>query len=1026
MNRKLINVSNRGVPGWFGVGAGLLVLMLGCSPQGDVFHVAPDGNDDHPGTRRQPFATIAAARDAARAVPGERTIVLAPGRYFHTGPVVFDDRDSGVTLRGAEPGATAEVYGGVPVTGWERWQGDIWRAPVPQGERFFNLVVDGEPATMAQTPNAGSGFRGAAQHRGNAAVWVPPEWRGYDYADAQVFGFLGANWFSEMRTVLAASPNEDGILPIDPGSGLFGGMNHRFFLRGVLEFLDEPGEWCLKHEEGYVYYWPLAATPDDHLIVRPTTESFLQVRGRSPETPARDVTIDNLSIIGSDFSVRWHLFGQNEDGSTPEPFRHGLVFAENVERLRVLNSRILAAGHAGVWLNHHARDSVVESCLVAGAGFAGVYANGYIPGKGPFTSGPESHVNRGHRIENNFIYDCGKFIGGGCGIQFYQTGDSLITRNEVGEMPRYGISFKSIHWAALPKNLYGHELTTFGDHYDYIHTRDLRVIGNRIYSVCRNSYDFGAIESWGVGRDNLWADNHLHDIDQAVNWGGWAHVLFSDDASDYLTVRGNLIHHCRGGHMTGAFMLKSVEQTIENNLVVDCDIGRLITFEPFILPAWDMTIRHNIFAVDGVNTRYGNINHHSIHGKDFHGVPVPEGSRGFREVNHNWVNPRDPNNPNPLAHHGMDLDSIFGPAPVERRAPFWDALAEDYVVTDPPEWFEPLATAQMGLRDDFPFDTEAWKRRSALRKIQAQGYQRAYGLRTEGGTGIHHLVPGSWAKYANIDFGEGPGRAVFALRAATPEGEAAKRFVHRSGETLVEEIPFKADMSVETVRQWEVSRPYTVEGKTGPELFDAVLPPEEDPEAGEWQLYLEPPTSRAGYTPDAGVVDFDLVFGEENRNAAAYARAAIHAPIGRTNATMTITAAGGFKVWFNGELIMASKEPGTHSFQQGVIREGWNTVLVKVNQGTEPGGFSFSYGTVASSCGRIVALPGRPEAAEVSGVVEDALVELRVGSPEGDMVGQLHSGQTTCEVAGVEGVQDLYLVFPVGQVNHVDWFRFEP
>ena len=24
---------------------------------------------------------------------------------------------------------------------------------------------------------------------------------GYDYADAQVFGFLGANWFSEMRAV---------------------------------------------------------------------------------------------------------------------------------------------------------------------------------------------------------------------------------------------------------------------------------------------------------------------------------------------------------------------------------------------------------------------------------------------------------------------------------------------------------------------------------------------------------------------------------------------------------------------------------------------------------------------------------------------------------------------------------------------------------------------------------------------------------------------------------------------------------
>jgi hypothetical protein len=144
-----------------------------------TFHVAPDGRDTNSGSRGRPFATLAAARDAARATPGPHTILLAPGRYFHTEPVVFDDRDSGPDHQGRKPGAVAEVYGGVPVTGWEKWKGEVWRAPVPEGERFFNLIVDGRPATMAQTPNAGSGFGGGAQHRGNAAVGVPPEWRGY-------------------------------------------------------------------------------------------------------------------------------------------------------------------------------------------------------------------------------------------------------------------------------------------------------------------------------------------------------------------------------------------------------------------------------------------------------------------------------------------------------------------------------------------------------------------------------------------------------------------------------------------------------------------------------------------------------------------------------------------------------------------------------------------------------------------------------------------------------------------------------
>jgi hypothetical protein len=462
--------------------------------------------------------------------------------------------------------------------------------------------------------------------------------------------------------------------------------------------------------------------PTDHLIIRPTVQRLIEVKGRAPETPAKGITIENLSLIGSDFCVRWYLFSSDANNSTPKPLQQGMVFGENVDGLRVRNCRILSAGHSGVWLNHRAQDCVVENCLITGAGFAGVFANGFLPGEGPFTSGLDSHVNKGHRIENNFIHDCGKFIGHGCGIQFFQSGDSLIARNEIGEMPRYGISFKGAG-SVRDREFYGHRVA-YADRYDYIHTRNLKVTGNRIYSVCRNSYDFGGIEGWFTGRDNLWADNHLHDIDQALNWDGWAHVMFSDDATDWLTVRGNIIHHCHGGAATGAFMLKSVEQTIENNLVADCGIGRLVTFEPYIMPAWNMSIRHNIFAVDGTHSRYGGVNEFSIKGKAIEGAPIPEGATGVREVDHNWIHPRDPNNPNPLAHVNLDLHSTFGPAPVKREKPYWDAMAEDYVVTDPPSWFKPIDASKMGLRDDFPFDprsSRAAGRRTRSRPRRTSG-----------------------------------------------------------------------------------------------------------------------------------------------------------------------------------------------------------------------------------------------------------------------------------------------------------------
>lgn len=1003
---------------------GVLTLALALSSAlsevgAGIFHVVPDGRSG-PGL----FSSIQAAVEASRKVAGPHTIVVGAGRFFNDSPVRLDDRDSGLTIKGAKPGAVAEVYGGVPVTGWEKWKDWIWRARVPQGKRFFNLIVDGKPATMAQTPNEGGGFGGGAEKRGNEAILLPPELRGYDFSDAQVFTFIGANWFAEMREVLAVSPDAQGVLAIDGGRAGLNAMNERFFLRGVLEFLDEPGEWCLRHKEGYVYYWPKTGTPDDHVIVRPTVQRLFEVMGRNPETPAKGITIENMSLVGSDFCVRWYLFPSDANNSTPEPLQQGLVFGENVDRLGLRNCRILAAGHSGVWFNHHAVDCVVENCLIIGAGFAGVFANGYVPGEGPFQSAAESDVNKGHRIENNFIHGCGKFVGHGCGIQFFQSGNALITRNEIGEMPRYGISYKGSGYI-IGQEFYG-KPAPFGTHYEFIHSRNLKITGNEIYSVCRNSYDFGGIECFFPGRNNLWAGNDLHDIDQAVEWDGWAHVLFADDASDHLTISGNIIHHCNGGRFTGATMVKSVEQNVENNLVVDCNMGRLVTFEAAGVPLWNNRIAHNMFAVDGAVTRYGYVSEQSLKGKGTDHVKVPDGASGFTEIDHNWITPRDPANANPVANFKMDLNSTFGPAPVERRKPDWDATAADYVVTDRPGWFQPIDASQIGLKKDFPFDTRAATRRLATDKIQAEEYQRTSVARTIGGFGINNLQPGAWTKYANIDFGKGVRKAVFQLDAPPADANAPKRFVRKTGDTVVEAVPFRSDSSVETVPQWEISKPYTQAGKTGAALFDIGFPPESDPKAGEWSLLLQPATSKGGQTAEQGVVDFHVAGGETATNACAYARASIHAQSGRTNATMTLETTGGAKVWLNGELVISSSKPGTFSeTAKGILKEGWNTVLVKVNQLEGPGKFSFKFGTVTSACGKVVALPGLPDRAEQSGTYADAIVRLCVDSPEGPVIGQLGKGETECQVKDASGVRNLYLVFPGGEVRWVDWLRFE-
>jgi len=742
--------------------------------QATILHVAPTGADRNPGTEDRPFASLSAARDAARRLAGSGHVIsLAPGRYFHAEAVTFDERDSGLVIRGAEPGATAEIYGGVPVTGWERWKGNIWRAQVPKGQRFYNLIVDGKVATMAQTPNAGSGFGGGAKPVGPAETWkprehvsVPMEWRDYDYDDAQLYAFHDTNWFSEMHTILEP-PNEEGLLRVATAN-----VGERLFLRGILEFLDEPGEWCLKNKEGYLYYWPKSGNPNEQLIIRPTAESLLVLKGTSPESPIKDVTIENVSVIGSDFSESWAP-GENNTMLNPQ----GMIFGENIENLMVRNNRLLAAGHSAVFLNHHAQNCKIGNNLILEAGFCGVYMNGWPIFTDQFQTAEESNVNKGHHVVGNFIHDCGKFVGAGSGIQFYQSGDNIISRNEIGQMPRYGISYKGLCYVTFGRHeAYGKRIT-WDNHWELLHTNNNIISGNRIYSVCRNSHDFGAIESWGVGRYNVWENNAVHDVDATLNWECYGNILYADDHNHYLTMRNNIIYHCNGGSVATAFAMKSVRQTTENNLVVDSNLGIITGLGHFREPTWGSIVRYNVFAVRP-NTRVHNANEGNFKGATGGVIPaLPEGEQGIIEINFNAITPMDPNNPNPSPYpeFGMDLDSYFGDPKVQRAKPAWDIQYDDYSLAPDSQAFKlgykTIPTDIIGLRDDFPFDKEAATRRMATDKIQAQDYQRMMNLRTEGGAGIRHITPGSWAKYANIDFGDGMAdTAIFKLDSSAADG----------------------------------------------------------------------------------------------------------------------------------------------------------------------------------------------------------------------------------------------------------------
>ena len=725
----------------------ITILLCWCPAAAGPFYVSVAGKDTDPGTKDKPFATIARARDAVRAkiaggMTEDVTVVVGGGTYYLSESVRFDERDGGrnghAVIYRAAAGETPVIHGGRPVTGWQKWKGQIYRTKVEKGRRFFQLFCGERCEPMARAPNRGSGYLPGRGHGRTGYIYpagiLPDTW---DFADAQVFVWLKSNWFSGLKMVKAVDFKAR-RMELTPPSGL----EHngpRAWIQGVLELLDEPGEWCLKHKEGWLYYWPRGDIRKQTIVV-PAAPRVLDVRGSKPDKPVGHIRFEGLTINGADFVGVFDLSGNNEFSGA-----HGAVYIENAHHITVRNCRIINGGIAGVYMNGHAADNTVTGCWIERAGFAGVYVNGFRTGDKRFASAAASYVNKGHVISNNFIHDCGLYVGHGVGIQLYQSGDVEISHNRIARTPRYGISYKGMRMGAMGRTIYG-KPKTLETYFQAAHCRNIRIRYNDISNVCRDSHDFGAIESWGVGRDNVWEHNALHDIDKAVDWNGYGFVIYGDDGSHYLTMRGNLVYHCYGGGLFGMTNLKGIDNVLENNIVADCRFGRTITVFPQWEPGHNIRVVRNIFALGGGSLyTTGRRRHQRIKEIDYNLIHPPR--RDFRQ-------------------HGFDKHSVQADPKFDRKRPAWDARPTDYrLKADSPALklgFKQIPVEKIGLKDDFPFDRTLLFRKAATDRIQAEDYDRMHYLRTIGGTCIVYMRKGSWARYRNVDFGTGTLRKVTA------------------------------------------------------------------------------------------------------------------------------------------------------------------------------------------------------------------------------------------------------------------------
>ena len=519
-------------------------------------YVAPNGKDTNSGTRDQPFATLAHARDAVRALrprpPGGVLVTLRGGEYRMPESFALTAEDGGTVaspvVYAAAQGETPVLSGAVKLGGFvpvqdpdalarlpQEAHGHVLQADlraagitdfgrlqphgyghtaVPIPELFFN----GHPLILARWPNVGfvrTGQvtdAGAGEPNGHGMAFEyagdrPARW--VHAPDAWLYGYWYWDWADEALPIAAVDPATHQIRT-SLKSLTDVRADQRFYAYNLLEELDTPGEWYLDRPKGLLYFYP------------PRDISTADVRFSVLETPL--VTMTGTSYV----TLRGlTLEGGRGAGVVETGGDHCLLAACTVRRL--------------------AGDAVV---IEGGVGDGVLGCDLYTLGRGGvrMVGGDRKTLTPGgHFVENCDIHDFSRLDRTYTPAVQIEGVGNRIAHNHLHDAPHSAIRLEG------------------NDHV---------IEFNEVDHVVLEADDQGGFDEWfnPSYRGNVLRDNFWHDVGSGLKAVGQSGVRL-DDAISGTLITNSVFLRCSGGNFGAVQINGGQDNVMDHNLFVDCRTG---------------------------------------------------------------------------------------------------------------------------------------------------------------------------------------------------------------------------------------------------------------------------------------------------------------------------------------------------------------------------------------------------------------------------------------------------------------------
>ncbi|NOY82222.1 MAG: hypothetical protein GXP31_14585 [Kiritimatiellaeota bacterium] len=528
-------------------------------------YVAPDGNDDGDGSAAKPFATLARARNAVRAltaagVDGPVCVHIRAGEYPVAETLALTAEDSGrpdapIVYRADKKGEVV-FYGGARLSGFkpvtdrailerlpEEARGKVVQCdlkalgisdygelktrgfgqgrPPPTLELYFN----DRPLTLARWPNRGFvGIRRLIEP-GSAAEGKPSVFeydsdrpkRWTEAEDPWLFGYFRYLWADAALKIGAIDTEARTITTAEPYRYGGGGMSTRqgivYYAFNLLEEIDMPGEWYLNRESGILYLYP------------PSDPAAARVEIGMLSVPM--ITMDRVT------DVRF-------EGVTFDLSRYNGMRLADCERCLIAGCTIRRMAGNGITIRGGHENGIL-GCDIHTIGRRATEVIG----------GDRATLTPGrHFVENCRIYSMGRID---------RTYTPAIQLEGVGNRVAHNLMYDA------PSSVMR------------IEGNDHLVEFNEVHSAVRESDDQGAMELFRnpTYRGVIFRYNRFSHVGKtgggpAVH--GQAAIRF-DDAISGMLVYGNVFYRCANGNFGAIQMNSGRDNVIDNNIFADCKQG---------------------------------------------------------------------------------------------------------------------------------------------------------------------------------------------------------------------------------------------------------------------------------------------------------------------------------------------------------------------------------------------------------------------------------------------------------------------